>query len=157
MSSTLSENRRQEMYASKTLSEAEQKYHAYEQEALAVVWAVEVFQKYIRNRKTIVLDCAALQWLKTKDQNSRVMRWIVRLGEFDLDIRHRKGTQNQVADCLTRDPERVRPDYGIETLYDDDKETKFINVMAKSKTFFKCVEDKEAKTKQDFIDAHKRQ
>ena len=37
------------MYASKTLSPIELRYHIYEQEALAVVWAVEVFKKYIRN------------------------------------------------------------------------------------------------------------
>lgn len=141
------------MYASKTLSATEQKYHSYEQEALAVVWAVEVFRKYIRNKKTLVLtDCAALQWLKTKDQNSRVMRWIVKLGEFDLDIKHRKGSQNQVADCLTRDGERIRPDYGIEeidTLYDEIQ----VNTMIKAKPFFKCAEDKEAETTQDFLDA----
>ena len=47
------------MYASKTLSLIEQKYHIYEKEALAVVWAAEVFRKYIRNKKTIVkTDCA---------------------------------------------------------------------------------------------------
>ena len=55
------------MYASKTLLQNEQKYHIYEKEALAVVWAAEVFRKYIRNRRTIVkTDCAALQWLKTR-------------------------------------------------------------------------------------------
>ena len=39
------------MYASKTLLPTEQKYHIYEQEALAVVWAAEIFKKYIRNRR----------------------------------------------------------------------------------------------------------
>ena len=46
------------MYASKTLNDVEKRYHTYEQEALAVVWAVELFRKYIRNRRTTVLtDC----------------------------------------------------------------------------------------------------
>ena len=35
------------MSASKTLLENEQKYHIYEKEALAVVWAAEVFRKHI--------------------------------------------------------------------------------------------------------------
>ena len=49
------------MYASKTLSPIERKYQIYEQECLAVVWAAELFKKYIRNQRTIVLtDCAAL-------------------------------------------------------------------------------------------------
>ena len=57
------------MYASKTLLPTEQKYHIYEKEALAVVWAAEVFRKYIRNRRTIVkTHCAALQWLKTRNE-----------------------------------------------------------------------------------------
>ena len=36
------------MYASKTLLPNEMKYHIYEKEALAVVWAAEVFRKYTR-------------------------------------------------------------------------------------------------------------
>ena len=61
------------MYASKTLNEGERKYHIYEQEALAVAWAGEVFRKYIRNKPTIVrTDCSALQWLKTRTEGSRV-------------------------------------------------------------------------------------
>jgi len=86
LSQRINDKERVIMYASKTLSPIELRYHIYEQEALAVVWAVEVFKKYIRNRKTIVrTDCAALQWLKTRNEGSRVMRWVVRLTEFDLD------------------------------------------------------------------------
>ena len=75
------------MYASKALAANEKKYQIYEQECLAVVWAAELFKKYIRNTKTKVLtDCAALQWLKTHTAGARVMRWIMRLQKFDLDI-----------------------------------------------------------------------
>ena len=50
---------------SKTRLENEQKYLIYEKEAHAVVWAAEVFRKFIRKRKTMVkTDCAALQWLE---------------------------------------------------------------------------------------------
>ena len=50
------------MYASKTLTPTEKKYQIYEQECPAVVWAAELFRKYIRNTRTRVLtDCAALQ------------------------------------------------------------------------------------------------
>ena len=65
------------MYASKSLNEVEQKYQVYEQECYAVVWSAELFRKYIRNNRTVVLsDCAALQWLKTRKIGSRVERWI---------------------------------------------------------------------------------
>src|SRR6185437_8397977 len=109
------------MYASKTLNDIEKKYHTYEQEALAVVWAVELFRKYIRNRRTVVLtDCAALQWLKTLDEGARVMRWVVRLGEFDLDIQHRKGKNSANVDGLTRDLPFIPKTHGeeVEPLYD---------------------------------------
>ena len=80
------------MYASRTLNPNEKKYQTYEQECLALVWAVELFRQYIRNRRTVVrTDCSALEWLKSKKEGSRVMRWIMRLQEFDLDIQHRKG------------------------------------------------------------------
>jgi len=49
------------MYASKSLNDIEKRYQTYEQECLAVVWAAELFRKYIRNNRTVVLtDCAAL-------------------------------------------------------------------------------------------------
>lgn len=113
------------MYASKTLNDIEKRYHTYEQEALAVVWAVELFRKYIRNRRTTVLtDCAALQWLKTRDQGARVMRWVVRLGEFDLDIQHRKGKKSANVDGLTRELPYIKKTHGeeIESLYDTQRE-----------------------------------
>jgi hypothetical protein len=110
------------MYASKTLNPVERNYHTYEQECLAVVWAVELFRGYIRNSKTVVLtDCSALQWLKTRTEGSRVMRWIMRLQEFDLEIRHRKGKKSSDVDGLTRDPAQNEEPYGegqIERLYD---------------------------------------
>ena len=75
------------MYASKSLNEMERKYQVYEQECYAVVWSAELFRKYIRNNRTVVLsDCAALQWLKSRKIGARVERWILRLQEFDLDI-----------------------------------------------------------------------
>jgi hypothetical protein len=109
------------MYASKSLSEMERKYQIYEQECLAVVWAAELFRKYIRNNKTVVLtDCSALQWLKSKKLGARVSRWILRLQEFDLDIRHRKGTDSANVDGLTREPCLSDDPYGeqqVEKLY----------------------------------------
>ena len=110
------------MYTSKSLSPVEQRYQTYEQECLAVVWAAELFRKYIRNTKTkVVTGCAALQWLKTRTEGSRVVRWILRLQEFDLDITHRKGKLSTNVDAFTREPVLGEQPYGedkIEELYD---------------------------------------
>ena len=103
------------MYASRTLTECEKKYQIYELECLAVVWACELFKQYIRTQKTIVkTDCSALQWLKTRQEGARVMRWVMRLQEFDLDIQHRTGQKSGNVDGLTRQcPQSTQP-YGEE-------------------------------------------
>ena len=110
------------MYASRSLTDIEKRYQTYEQECLAVVWATELFRKYIRNRKTTVLtDCIALQWLKTRTEVARVSSGVMRLQEFHLEIRHRKGKKNANADSLTRSPAQGDEPYGegqIEKLYE---------------------------------------
>jgi len=102
------------MYASRTLNPNEKKYQTYEQECLALVWAVELFRQYIRNYKTVVrTDCSAL---KSKKEGSRVMRWIMRLQEFDLDIQHRRGRKSGNVDALTRDSAQPVNPYGEEPM-----------------------------------------
>ena len=110
------------MYASRTLTENEKKYQIYELECLAVVWAVELFRKYIQNRRTVVrTDCKALQWLKSRQEGTRVLRWVLRLQEYDLDIQYRKSEHSGDVDGMTRNcPQSVDP-YGqglTEPLYD---------------------------------------
>ena len=61
-------------YASRTLSPAEKNYYITEQEALAVVWAVKYFRRYLENNTFIIYaDHSALQWLlnqPTKEKDS---------------------------------------------------------------------------------------
>ena len=33
---------------------------------------------------------------------ARLVRWALRLAEFDFEIRYKKGTENSNADCLSR-------------------------------------------------------
>ena len=133
------------MYASRGLTAIEKRYQIYEQECLAVVWAAELFRKYIRNRKTIVMsDCAALQWLKTRKEGARVFRWILRLQEFDLEIRHRKGVMIPHVDGLTRErageETEYRDDQQIETLYTNlQKDTRKKEGMVMAVDHEECV------------------
>jgi hypothetical protein len=91
-------------YASRTLDSAQCNYSTTEKELLAVVFALEKFRSYLLGTKVIVFsDHAALKYLlKKKDAKPRLIRWILLLQEFDLEIRDKSGAENLVADHLSR-------------------------------------------------------
>jgi len=80
-------------YASKTLTGAQLNYATTEKELLAVVFAIDKFRSYLVGTKIIVYtDHAALKYLLTKkDAKPRLLRWILLLQEFDLEIKDKKG------------------------------------------------------------------
>ena len=90
-------------YASETLNEAQRNYTTTEKELLAVVFAFDKFRAYLVGSFIIVFtDHSALKYLLTKqDAKARLIRWIILLQEFDLQIRDKKGVENVVADHLS--------------------------------------------------------
>ena len=91
-------------YLSRKLDNTERKYGATEKECLGVVWAIEKCRPYLWGRHfTVVTDCVALRWLMTTaDPNGRLVRWAMRLCEYDFTVKYRKGSTNANADALSR-------------------------------------------------------
>jgi hypothetical protein len=90
-------------YISRTLQEAERKWCVREKEALAIIFACETFRPNLYGSKFLVYtDHHSLQWLMKASSPARLVRWALRLAEFDFEIKYRKGGENGNADALSR-------------------------------------------------------
>ena len=91
-------------YASKTLNEAQRNYTTTVKELLEVVYALDKFRSYLIGSDIVIFtDHSALKYLLTK-QNSkaRLIRWVLLLQEFNIQIRDKKGVENIVVDHLSK-------------------------------------------------------
>ena len=91
-------------YASRTLNSAQINYSTTEKELLAVVYALDKFRSYLIGSKIVIFtDHSALKYLLSKkDAKPRLIRWILLLQEFNIEIKDKKGVENVVADHLSR-------------------------------------------------------
>ena len=96
-------------YTSRTLNTAEVRYDTYEKEALAIVYSVLHFRPYLYGRKfTLVTDHKPLLWFRNcKDGNARVLRWRLKLAEYEYDVVYKPGKANVNADALSRNPVKI--------------------------------------------------
>ena len=109
-------------YARRTLNDAQLNYATTEKELLAIVFAFDKFRPYLIGNKVVVpTDHSAIKYLMTKkDAKPRLIRWVLLLQEFDVEIKDKKGTENLVADHLSR-LEGAREDVPVNDEFPDEK------------------------------------
>lgn len=92
-------------FASRTTTEHERKASSFELEAAAVVFGLDKFRQYLEHREfTIFCDNTAVTWLMNHPRHvsGKFARWVEKINSFKFTIRHIKGSENVVADCLSR-------------------------------------------------------
>ena len=69
-----------------------------------MVFACEKFRPYILWSHVIIhTDHAAIKYLMAKKEaKPRLIRWVLLLQEFDLEIKEKKGSDNVIADHLSK-------------------------------------------------------
>ena len=93
-------------YFSKKFLKYQKNYSVVEKETLGLVLALEHFDVYLGStpfKIKVYTDHNPLTFLKTmKNKNQRLVRWSLALQEYNLEIQHIPGSENVVADTLSR-------------------------------------------------------
>lgn len=83
-------------------------YSTIEKEALALIWALQHFEVDVScgsGPVVVYTDHNPLTFLSSlRCANQRLVRWSLFLQAHSLDIRHIKGSDNVMADALSRAP-----------------------------------------------------
>jgi hypothetical protein len=145
-------------YASKSLTEAQIRFHPMEGECYALIWGIMHFRQYLhRNPFILRTDHKPLEWLATMfDAHGRRGRWIDMLQDFSFKIIHQPGLRHTNVDALSRNPvgpatddddfseeiQHIRntqidtpKEKGEILLVQTGKETKWLDVRRKDKEF----------------------
>ena len=109
-------------YASRTLDAAQANYTTTEKELLTIVLSLDKFRSYLLGSKVVVFtDHAALKFLlKKPEAKPRLIRWMLLLQEFHIEIRDKSGAENLVADHLSR-IERASDPFPVQDSFPDEQ------------------------------------
>lgn len=91
-------------YFSRSTTDQESRYHSFELETLAIIYALRRFRCYLDGIPfCIVTDCNSLTMtLNKKAINPRIARWALELENYDYSIQHRSGVRMGHVDALSR-------------------------------------------------------
>jgi hypothetical protein len=91
-------------YSSRTFTATQRRYSTIERELTAIRWGVQTFRAFLFAVPFILFtDHKPLIFLNNlARENSRIMRTLNELAEFDFVIRYRPGRDNEAADTMSR-------------------------------------------------------
>ncbi|GJW38497.1 RNA-directed DNA polymerase, partial [Tanacetum coccineum] len=125
----LSQNKCLIVFSSEMLNEAYRNYSTYYKEFYAIIRRLDTWRHYLlANEFVLFSDHKALKYINGQHKiKPRHANWVEFLHVFSFAILHKAGSQNQVADTLSRRRSLVTTMKGLETfrdLYQDDPKFK---------------------------------
>ena len=91
---------------SKKFNKSQLNYSTIEKVCLALVLAIKHFEVYLSSSSLpicVFSDHNPLVFInKMKNRNQRLLRWSLMLPEYNIEVRHIRGKDNVIADCLSR-------------------------------------------------------
>ena len=99
---------------------------------LVIVFSCEKFRPYILGSHVLIhTDHPAIRYLMAKKEaKPRLIRWVLLLQEFDIEIKDKKGSDNVIADHLSR----------LEMTAGNEKETEIAENFLDEQLFFLSVQ-----------------
>lgn len=97
-------------YFSRKLTTSQRSWKAAEKEGVAALEAIEKFRPYVEGaRFTLITDSSALSFIMNSKwkPSSKLSRWSMLLQQYDMVVKHRKGSENVVPDALSRAVETI--------------------------------------------------
>jgi len=93
-------------FYSRALQSEKRKYSATEKECLELVWAVLHLRHCVEgSRFTVRTEHECLRCIyRLKTATGRLLRWRLRLEEFDFEVKYKKGANHHFPDALLRIP-----------------------------------------------------
>ncbi|XP_042016278.1 uncharacterized protein LOC121764299 [Salvia splendens] len=100
----LSQNQRPIAFFSEKLCDARQRYSTYDKEFYAIIRTLDHWQHYLLSKEFVLFsDHEALKYIQGQHKlNFRHAKWVEFIQLFYFVIKHKAGTQNRVADALSR-------------------------------------------------------